>query len=108
MVDLERINGSAALAFMVSAGLVYEIIAAACSSPQTAEINAAARSETLMKWVKLGMVQAALFIFIAAAMEPKRAIPIISGGSLAAGILGVCYYHANVSGLRSSESGTEN
>jgi len=108
MVDLDKMNGSAALAFMVSAGLVYEIIAAACSSPQTAEINAARRSETLMKWVKLGMVQAALFVAIAAMMEPKKALPIISGGTLAGGILGICYYHANVSGLRSAEEGTEN
>jgi hypothetical protein len=108
MVDLEKVGGSGAVAFMVAAGLVYEIIAAACSSPQTAEINAATRSETLMKWVKLGMVQAALFIAIAACMERKRAVPIISGGVLAGGILGACYYHANVSGMRSTEEGTEN
>ena len=108
MADLGNMGKSWAVAFMVAAGLVYEIIAAACSSPQTAEINAATRSVTLMKWVRLGMVQAALFIVIAAAMEKERAVPILLGGTLAGGILGACYYHANVSGLRSSEAGTEN
>lgn len=44
-------------AFLVSAGVMYEIIAAACSSPQTTELNAGARAKTLMKWVHLGVVQ---------------------------------------------------
>ena len=107
MADLDSMHSSSAIAFMVSAGLVYEIVAAACSSPQTAEINAAARSETLMKWVKIGIAQAVLFVLIAACMERKKAVPIISGAALATGIMGACYYHANVNGLRSSEQGTE-
>ncbi|HXT92375.1 MAG TPA: hypothetical protein VN714_24335, partial [Trebonia sp.] len=55
-------NGSTGIAFLVSAGIVNEIIAAACSSPQTTEINAAKRADTLMKWVNLGIAQAALFV----------------------------------------------
>jgi hypothetical protein len=107
VADLNGMRQSSAIAFMVAAGLVYEIIAAACSSPQTAEINAAKRSETLMKWVKLGVVQVIFFITIAAMMEKDKALPIISGAALATGIMGACYYHANVAGLRSAAEGTE-
>ena len=63
-------NGSTGIAFLVSAGIVYEIIAAACSSPQTTEINASKRADTLMKWVNLGIAQAALFVFAAAVFRP--------------------------------------
>ena len=58
------LSGESGVAFLVSAGLVYEAIAAACSSPQTMEINAKARSGTLMKWVNLGVAQAALFVVL--------------------------------------------
>lgn len=107
MADQTAIRGSKAVAFMVAAGLVYEIIAAACSSPQTAEINAKSRSDTLMKWVKLGLAQAAFFIVVAACMERDKAIPILAGGTLAGGVMGAMYYHANVAGLNSDELGTE-
>ena len=58
--------------FLVSAGIVYEIIAAACSSPQTTEINASTRADTLMKWVHIGLVQAGLFVVIAAAIDKRH------------------------------------
>mgnify|MGYP003344388595 CR=1 FL=1 len=45
--------------------VLYEIIAAACSSPQTTEINAATRADTLMKWVNLGIAQAVVFVVAA-------------------------------------------
>jgi hypothetical protein len=95
------------VAFLVASGIVYEIIAAACSSPQTAEINAAKRAETLMKWVYIGLVQAALFIVIAAWIDPKHAGPIVAGGLLAAGIMYASYTHAKSAGLACSEQGTE-
>lgn len=107
MADIKgAIGAGAAIAFMVSAGLVYEIIAAACSSPQTTEINAGARSETLMKWVYLGLAQAALFVGIAAYLsdEPKA---VVTGGALAASLLMVQYQHAKTAGLASSAPGTE-
>lgn len=95
-----------ALAFMVSAGLVYEIVAAVCSSPQTAEINADKRAATLMKWVNLGLIQAAVFVGIAAFIAKKR-WPSILGGALAGGLLAVQYAHAKRSGLASGQAGTE-
>lgn len=109
MADLQNVSSSNGLAFLIAAGLMYEIVAAACSSPQTAEINADKRSETLMKWVKLGIAQGALFILIAACVERKRALAIISGGGLAGIILAACYVHANVSGMSNGHlPGTEN
>ncbi|HEY1213264.1 MAG TPA: hypothetical protein VGE93_06495 [Bryobacteraceae bacterium] len=106
MADLVGMREDDALTFMVSAGLVYEIIAAACSSPQTTEINAGARSETLMKWVYIGIGQAALFVLIAAYMS-KRPFAAISGGALAAILLLGQYVHARNAGLSSDAPGTE-
>ncbi len=95
------------IAFLVAAGIVYEIIAAACSSPQTTEINASTRAGTLMKWVHLGIAQAALFIIIAAAVDAKHRKAILSGGTLGGGLMYVQYLHARRAGLQSSAPGTE-
>jgi uncharacterized membrane protein len=95
------------IAFLVSAGIVYEIIAAACSSPQTTEINAHTRSGTLMKWVNIGIGQAVVFVVAAAVIDKKHARPILAGGALAGVLMYVQYVHANAAGLRSAEPGTE-
>lgn len=95
------------IAFLVSAGVMYEIIAAACSSPQTTELNAKARSETLMKWVHIGVGQGILFVALAALYEPEQAVPIMLGGGLAAGLLYWQYDHAKKAGLSSCEPPTE-
>ena len=100
-------GGSQGIAFLVSAGVMYEIIAAACSSPQTTEINAASRSDTLMKWVHLGLAQGVLFVGLAAIYDRKNAAAILAGGGLAAGILYFSYTHAKESGLTRGGPGTE-
>lgn len=100
-------SNSDGIAFLVSAGIVYEIIAAACSSPQTTEINASARAETLMKWVKAGLVQAAAFVAIAAWIDRAHRKAIIAGGAVAAGIMWASYQHALQAGLASGAPGTE-
>ena len=100
-------KGGGGVAFLVSAGIVYEIIAAACSSPQTTEINAASRAGTLMKWVHLGIVQAFVFVVIAALLDAKRAPQIVGGGLLAMGLMYGQYVHARNAGLRSGAPGTE-
>jgi hypothetical protein len=100
-------SNSQGIAFLVSAGIVYEIIAAACSSPQTTEINADKRADTLMKWVNIGLVQSALFIIAAAIIDKKHAAPILVGGTLAGGIMYISYAHAKAAGLDSCEPGTE-
>lgn len=94
-------------AFLISAGIVYEIIAAACSSPQTTEINAGTRAPTLMKWVHLGLVQAGAFVLIAATIDRRNRGPILAGGALAGGLMYAQYAHAKKAGLASAEPGTE-
>jgi len=100
-------NNSEGIAFLVSAGIVYEIIAAACSSPQTTEINATARADTLMKWVHIGLIQAAVFIGAAALFDKKHRTAILTGGGLAGGLMYGQYVHAKSAGLNSAEPGTE-
>lgn len=106
MADAALIGTDNAVVFMVSAGLVYEIIAAACSSPQTTEINAGARAETLMKWVKIGLLQSAVFVAIAASLS-KTPWAVILGGALAAGLMWLSYVHAKKAGLAEGGPGTE-
>ncbi len=95
------------IAFLVSAGIVYEIIAAACSSPQTTEINASVRADTLMKWVHLGLIQSALFIGLAAYFDPAHRAAILGGGVLAGALMYGQYHHARSAGLASGQQGTE-
>lgn len=100
MADLGALGTSeGAVEFMVAAGLVFEIIAAACSSPQTTEINADKRADTLMKWVIIGMVMSLVFVLIAAAMSKRKWAPLLGGG-LAGAMLWAAYAHAKAAGLR--------
>lgn len=92
---------------LVSAGIVYEIIAAACSSPQTTEINADTRAKTLMKWVHVGLVQATVFVALAAIVDRAHAKPIVIGGGLAAAFMYGSYWHARDAGLASPGPSTE-
>lgn len=107
MADLVHADSGDGIAFLVSAGIVYEIIAAACSSPQTAEINAKKRSGTLMKWVYLGLVQSAVFVALAAVFDKKNRTPIILGGLTAALLMWLQYNHALRAGLACPDEGTE-
>jgi hypothetical protein len=100
-------SGSNGVAFLVSAGVVYEIIAAACSSPQTTELNAGARADTLMKWVNIGVAQGVGFVVLAAIYDRKHAAPILLGGGLATVLLYVQYAHAKRSGLANGGPPTE-
>ena len=104
------VPGGAAGITAVYAALTYDIISATNSSPQTTEINAAARSETLMKWVNLGMAQAGLFVavgIVVAVIEGEPWWPIVLGAGLAGVMLYLQYIHARDSGLKSSLPGTE-
>ncbi len=108
MADIQTaVQGGDGIAFLVSAGIVFEIIAAACSSPQTAEINASARAGTLMKWVYVGVGMSALFVAVAARIDKKHRAAIIAGGSTAAVLMLAAYWHAKSAGLASGLPGTE-
>jgi hypothetical protein len=107
---LERIGGDqmgSGVAFLVSAGIVYEIIAANCSSPQTTELNASARAGTLMKYVHLGLAQSAVFVAAAVVFDRKHTVPIVAGGVLAAAFMYGLYGHAKNKGLASPGTPTE-
>jgi hypothetical protein len=107
MADISLANNGDGIAFLVSAGLVYEAIAAACSSPQTMEINAKARESTLMKWVHLGVAQAVAFVLIAAYVDKQHRAAILAGGGIAAVAMYGQYVHAKAAGLASNAPGTE-
>jgi cytochrome c oxidase assembly factor CtaG len=94
-------------AFLISAGLVYEAIAAACSSPQTAEINVDKRAGTLMKWVHLGVAQALGFVLIAAWVDQEHRVEILAGGGTAAVVMYAQYMHAKSAGLKNGGPSTE-
>ena len=95
-----------AISVAVYAALVYDVISATNSSPQTTEINAQMRGPTLMKWVHLGIAQAAMFAIIGAVMDPDHWPPIV-GATLAMGLMYAQYRHALAAGLASDEPGTE-
>jgi hypothetical protein len=104
------IGDSPAVTMAVYAALTYDVISATNSSPQTTEINAAKRAETLMKWVVIGLAQAALFGGIGIALEVKAGRPVwppALGAGLAGGLLWIQYQHAVSSGLSSTAPGTE-
>lgn len=98
-------GASQGVAFLVSAGIVYEIVAAACSSPQTMEINAPARGPTLMKWVHIGLGQAAGFVVLAAVIDPAHGGAIVTGGLLAGGLMYWQYKHAHKAGMAGAAAG---
>lgn len=103
-------GGGAAVEMAVYAALTYDIISATNSSPQTTEINAGTRAGTLMKWVHLGLGQAALFaglgILIDAGMR-RPVWPPLVGAGLAGTLLYLQYVHAKNSGLANPGPGTE-
>jgi hypothetical protein len=100
------VGTNAGLAFAVGAGLMYEVVAAACSSPQTTEINAGKRSDTLMKWVWVGLAQGAGLVAISAYLSPEPKA-FIAGGTIAGGLMLASYLHAKSAGLASNAPGTE-
>lgn len=89
----------------IYAALVYDIISATNSSPQTTEINANARADTLMKWVNIGLLQAAGFVLLGT-LVAKSSAPLVGGG-LAGGLLYLQYVHARNAGLANPGKTTE-
>src|ERR1700678_3335815 len=105
MLSSTRMAGNG-IAFLIGAGGMAEFIAKACSSPQTLETNAGKRAPTMWKWVILGLVEGALLIGIAAAVDKQYAQYIIYGGAAEALITFAEYAYAKQSGLASPEQGT--
>lgn len=103
--------GDPATMTAVYAALTYDVISATNSSPQTTEINAAARADTLMKWVKLGLAQAALFAAVGIIIQVMRGQPwwpAALGSGLAGLLLWCQYVHAKNCGMKNAHlPGTE-
>jgi len=99
-------NGDKALKVAIYATLTYDIISATNSSPQTSEINAKKRAPTLMKWVYIGLIQAAGFGLLGAFLDEDTWPPIL-GVSLASAVLWIQYHHAIQAGLNNNAPGTE-
>jgi hypothetical protein len=99
-------NGDKSIKVAVYAALTYDIIAATNSSPQTSEINAAKRADTLMKWVWIGLIQSAAFGVLGAVLDDDTWPPLL-GSSLAAIAMYVQYRYAIKSGLENGGASTE-
>ena len=98
-------NGGRMIKVAVSAELIYQLVGANMSSPQTAELNAGARAPTIAKWVNLTNIEAAgwtaLLCLLDGSLWP------LMGGVLAAVGMYFKYQYAIDSGLKSPEPGTE-
>jgi hypothetical protein len=100
-------NGDKAVKVALYATLTYDIISATNSSPQTSEINAKKRAPTLMKWVYIGLIQAAGFGILGAVLDEDTWPPLL-GVTIAGILLWVQYYHAINAGLNNPGASTEN
>ena len=110
MVDMPDVfggsNGDNAIKVAVYATLMYDIISATNSSPQTTEINASKRASTLMKWVHIGLVQGLLFVALGVYLDKERWPPLVGGG-LAAALLYAQYRYALAAGTAAPGETTE-
>jgi len=97
----------AGLAFLSGAQIMADIVAKACSSPQTMEINAQARAGTLMKWVGVGLLEGSCLIIVAAVISPQVSLAFVAGGAAEGVITFMQYRHAKRAGLSSAAPGTE-
>jgi hypothetical protein len=99
-------NGGKSVKVAVYATLMYDIISATNSSPQTTEINAKKRAATLMKWVHLGLIQGLMFVLIGVYLDEDRWPPLLGGG-LAGALLYAQYLYALSSGQNKPGPSTE-
>lgn len=99
-------NGDNAIKVAVYATLMYDIISATNSSPQTTEINAKRRAPTLMKWVHIGLIQGLIFVSIGVYLDKDRWPPMLGGG-IAAVLLYAQYKYALESGQQNPGPSTE-
>ena len=100
-------SGGDGVALLVSYGLIAEVIAKACSSPQTAELNAEKRAPTLMKWVNIGTTEGIAVVLLAAYFDKKHRRAILLGGGLGASVTYLQYVYAKQSGLNNPGPPTE-
>lgn len=101
--DIQKVGTVAVLG--IYATFALDCYSTFCSSPQTTELNAKARADTLMKWVGIGGAVAVAGGAAASAYSGTWA-PLL-GSAMIAGLMWWCYVHAKNVGLRSAAPGTE-
>lgn len=85
------------LTVAVAAEMVYQLIGANLSSPQSNQLNAGARAPTLQKWVNLTNIEAVAWIAFLAYLDQSW-WPVL-GGALALGSMALKYKNAIETGL---------
>ena len=96
---------SQAILLAVYATFALDCFSTFTSSPQTTEINASARADTLMKWVKIGAA-VAIAGGVVGAYSAESPLPLVATVAVAAALWWM-YEHAKQKGLESSAPGTE-
>jgi hypothetical protein len=99
------VSGTRMITVAVAAEMVYQLVGSNMSSPQTAELNAHARADTIDKWVNLTMLEAAAWIALLCYLDHNW-WPLFGGAVAGAGMYAKYKYAIN-SGLNSSAPGTE-
>lgn len=94
------------LTVAVSAEMVYQLVGANLSSPQTNELNAGARAPTVSKWVSLTNVEAAAWVLFLCALDGSW-WPALGGG-IALVSMAAKYKYAISSGIKAGGKPTEN
>jgi hypothetical protein len=89
----------------VYATFALDVFSTFTSSPQTTEINADTRADTLMKWVKIGFV-VALAGGVVGTITAKSAVPLVATSAVGVGMY-LMYEHAKNTGLKNGGPGTE-
>jgi hypothetical protein len=93
------------LTVAVSAELIWQLVGANLSSPQSNELNAQARAPTLQKWVNVTNVEAAAWVAFLCILD-KSLWPALGGG-LAGITMAMKYKHAISTGLANPGTPTE-
>jgi hypothetical protein len=94
-----------AILVAVYATFALDVFSTFTSSPQTTEINAAARADTLMKWVKIG-VGVALLGGAIGSYSARSPLPLVATGTVAVSMF-YLYDHAKKQGLAQGGPSTE-
>ena len=99
-------NGTqSAILALVAGTFALDVFSTLTSSPQTTEINAKRRADTLMKWVAIAAL-VAVGGGVYGAVTAKRWVPLMAAVAVTLGMYGL-YVHARNAGLNSDEDGTE-
>lgn len=98
-------SGLPAVKVAIGAELVYQLVGANMSSPQTAELNAAARAPTIDKWVNMTNIEVAGWLALLTLLD--RSWWFLIGGAIAGIGMWLKYRYAIGSGLRNGAPPTE-